>query len=54
MVLGFTGLITITTLAYRNAPPIPVQVVDGQGIALYKTIHNPISHKTQHIKYKKQ
>jgi hypothetical protein len=23
MVLGFTGLITITTLAYRNAPPIP-------------------------------
>jgi nitric oxide reductase subunit B len=35
MVLGFTGLITITTLAYRNAPPIPAQVVDGQGAALF-------------------
>ncbi|MEO6422862.1 MAG: hypothetical protein ABIR84_09345, partial [Candidatus Nitrotoga sp.] len=35
MVLGFTGLITITTLAYRNAPPIPAQVVDKQGATLF-------------------
>ncbi len=35
MVLGFTGLITITTLAYHNAPPIPVQVVDAQGATLF-------------------
>ena len=35
MVLGFTGLITITTLAYHNAPPIPAQVVDAQGAALF-------------------
>lgn len=35
MVLGFTGLITITTLAYRNAPPIPAQVVDAQGATLF-------------------
>ncbi len=35
MVLGFTGLITITMLAYRNAPPIPEQVVDAQGVTLF-------------------
>lgn len=35
MVLGFAGLITITTLAYRNAPPIPAQVLDAQGAALF-------------------
>jgi len=35
MVLGFSGLITITTLAYHNAPPIPAQVVDSQGITLF-------------------
>jgi nitric oxide reductase subunit B len=35
MVLGFAGLITITMLAYRNAPPIPAQVVDAQGAALF-------------------
>ncbi|MGH8687696.1 MAG: nitric-oxide reductase large subunit [Burkholderiales bacterium] len=35
MVLGFSGLITITMLAYRNAPPIPAQVVDAQGAALF-------------------
>lgn len=35
MVLGFTGLITITLLAYRNAPPIPEQVVDAQGTTLF-------------------
>ena len=32
MALGFAGLITITILAYRNAPPIPVRVVDAQGV----------------------
>ncbi len=35
MVLGFAGLITLTTLAYRNAPPIPVRVVDAQGMTLF-------------------
>lgn len=35
MVLGFSGLIAITTLAYRNAPPIPAQVVDAQGAGLF-------------------
>ncbi|GJL63204.1 MAG: nitric oxide reductase [Nitrospirales bacterium] len=35
MVLGFTGLLTITMLAYRNAPPIPVHVVDAQGVTLF-------------------
>lgn len=35
MVLGFTGLITITMLAYRNAPPIPERVVDAQGAMLF-------------------
>ena len=31
MVVGFAGLATVTHLAYRNAPPIPAQVVDAQG-----------------------
>jgi nitric oxide reductase subunit B len=31
MVLGFSGLILITTLSYRNAPPIPARVVNPQG-----------------------
>jgi len=35
MVLGFAGLIVITSLAYRNAPPIPAQVLDAQGIRLF-------------------
>ena len=35
MVLGFAGLIGITLLAYRNAPPIPEHVVDAQGVALF-------------------
>ncbi|MEO8305418.1 MAG: cbb3-type cytochrome c oxidase subunit I [Betaproteobacteria bacterium] len=35
MVIGFAGLITITMLAYRNAPPIPAQVLDAQGAALF-------------------
>jgi nitric oxide reductase subunit B len=35
MVVGFAALIAITSLAYRNAPPIPSQVVDAQGAALF-------------------
>jgi len=35
MVVGFTLLLIITVLAYRNAPPIPQQVVDAQGAPLY-------------------
>lgn len=35
MVLGFAGLIAITSLAYRNAPPIPAQVLDAQGLNLF-------------------
>ena len=35
MVLGFAGLITITTLSYRNAPPIPARVVDVQGALVF-------------------
>ncbi|MEO5622545.1 MAG: cbb3-type cytochrome c oxidase subunit I [Dokdonella sp.] len=35
MVVGFAGLITITSLAYRNAPPIPQQVLDAQGAVLF-------------------
>ena len=35
MLLGFTGLISITLLAYRNAPPIPAQVLDEQGAAVF-------------------
>lgn len=36
MVLGFSGLITITILAYRNAPPIPEQVLDEQGRSVFR------------------
>jgi len=35
MVLGFAMLIAITTLAYRNAPPVPDRVVDAHGAVLY-------------------
>ena len=35
MVLGFAGLILVTTLSYRNAPPIPARVVDGQGALVF-------------------
>lgn len=35
MVLGFAGLIAITMLAYRNAPPIPARTVDAQGNQLF-------------------
>ena len=35
MVLGFSGLLLITTLSYRNAPPIPARVVDAQGAIVF-------------------
>src|SRR5450830_751933 len=35
MVVGLAGLITITLLAYRNAPPIPARIVDASGISLF-------------------
>lgn len=35
MVVGFTGLLAITTLAYRNAPPVPEHVVDAQGSSIF-------------------
>src|SRR6185437_8499087 len=35
MVLGFTVLIAITALAYRNAPPIPHLIADPQGAPLF-------------------
>ena len=35
MVIGFTVLIAITALAYRNAPPIPHLVADPQGKSLF-------------------
>jgi len=35
MLLGFAGLITITLLSYRNAPPIPERVVDEQGSLVF-------------------
>jgi nitric oxide reductase subunit B len=31
MALGFSGLIAVTLLAYRNAPPIPMQATDPAG-----------------------
>ena len=35
MVLGFAGLLAITELAYRNAPPIPGRVVDPNGTIVF-------------------
>ena len=35
MVLGFAGLLAITSLAYRNAPPIPQQVLDSEGQVVF-------------------
>ncbi len=35
MVSGFAGLIAITLLAYRNAPPIPARIVDDSGAVLF-------------------
>ena len=35
MVFGFAILIAITTLGYRDAPPVPDRVVDAQGTTLF-------------------
>ncbi len=35
MMLGFAGLIAITALAHRNAPPIPERVLDAKGEVLF-------------------
>ena len=35
MVIGFSLLLAITFLAYRNAPPIPGKVVDAQGVTMF-------------------
>ena len=35
MIAGFAGLILITCLSYRNAPPIPSRVVSLQGAVLF-------------------
>ena len=35
IVFGFGALLAITMLSYDNAPPIPGQVVDAQGSALF-------------------
>jgi nitric oxide reductase subunit B len=35
MVIGFSGLITVTLLSYKNAPPIPHQIVDPQGTVVF-------------------
>ncbi|HTJ53847.1 MAG TPA: hypothetical protein VL380_00365, partial [Nitrosospira sp.] len=32
MAIGFSGLSATTMLAYRNAPPVPAQVADAQGV----------------------
>ncbi|HTI45563.1 MAG TPA: cbb3-type cytochrome c oxidase subunit I [Casimicrobiaceae bacterium] len=35
MVAGFAGLVAITELAYRNAPPIPGRVLDTNGAVVF-------------------
>ena len=35
MLFGFAGLITITLLAYRNAPPVPEQVLGATGNTVF-------------------
>lgn len=35
MVAGLAGLIAITLLAYRNAPPIPARIVDASGTSVF-------------------
>lgn len=35
MMIGFAGLIGVTMLSYRNAPPTPAQVVDDRGRLLF-------------------
>ncbi|MEO7199417.1 MAG: nitric-oxide reductase large subunit, partial [Dokdonella sp.] len=35
LVLGFAGLGAMTTMAYRNAPPIPAQTLDAHGTSVF-------------------
>jgi len=35
MIIGFAGLLAITMLSYRNAPPIPDTVIDAHGETLF-------------------
>ncbi len=35
MIFGFGGLLLVTRMAYRNAPPIPAQVVDTRGATVF-------------------
>ena len=35
LAVGFAGLIAITLLAYRHAPPIPAKVVDEAGVTVF-------------------
>jgi nitric oxide reductase subunit B len=35
MAMGFAGLISVTLLAYHNAPPVPTRIVDAQGAILF-------------------
>jgi nitric oxide reductase subunit B len=35
LAVGFAGLIAITSLAYRNAPPIPAKIVDETGATVF-------------------
>jgi nitric oxide reductase subunit B len=50
MVLGFSGLIAITLLAYRNAPPIPERVVDEQESTVF-TRDDILEGQTVFLKY---
>jgi nitric oxide reductase subunit B len=36
MIFGFSGLGVVTALTYKNAPPIPVRVVDASGKQLLR------------------
>ena len=36
MILGFTGLVTVTMLSYRNAPPIPARMVSEDGTVVFR------------------
>lgn len=35
LMLGFAGLASMTTMAYRNAPPIPARMLDAQGASVF-------------------
>ena len=50
LVLGFTALVGITILAYRNAPPIPEEVLDARGVTVFKG-HDIRTGQTIFLKY---